>query len=295
MGKKEYRRILICTFMVLALCIASIWAQQSRAPQGQQRYSTYIRVLYPNGNEVIKTGSTYRITWNASLQTRSVGIRLENQQRRLIYNVVTRTSNTGAYLWKVPEYIIPAPGYVIKIYDVTRPSAYDVSDRAFTIVRGTSYSPTTRDTKPGWRPETEVIEVTSPSPYSRWYKKRTYYIRWEAPREIDYVNLFVSFDDGKTYSRIDLKVRARNDKFRWRLPDNLPSSPNARIKIVDHENPYYYGTSPRFAIMERDERITPVAPEEGYPTPTPRPTPTPIPRMPAPGETEGDIQFRVVR
>ncbi|MCD6384785.1 GPI anchored serine-threonine rich family protein [Candidatus Sumerlaeota bacterium] len=263
MEQKTAIPLLLIILLISALAVA-------QQPTGQQPIirTNYIRLLYPNGGEVLKIGSTYRITWNASATLKTVGIRLVNTQYNLLYTVVTTTPNTGGYLWQVPSYVYPAPGYKIKIYHPSTPSLYDVSDSTFTIEKGSTPGPI-----PTWQPpEREVIKVISPRSGEKWYKERNYYIRWIAPREVKYVNLFVSFDDGKTYSRIDLKVRASKRKYRWKIPKHFYSSPNCRIKIVDYNNRYYFGTSGRFVILKRGEKLEPILTP---PTPVPGQTTSP--------------------
>lgn len=261
----EQKISLFFSCMLILIISTFVVAQQSSVQTPIIR-TNYIRVLYPNGGEVLKIGSTYRITWNATATLRTVGIQLLNEQNNLIYSVVSSIPNTGGYLWQIPSYIYPAAGYKIKIYHPSTPSLYDISDSTFTIVSGESPAPV-----PTWKPpEREVIKVVSPSSGDKWYKERTYYIRWSAPREIKYVNLFVSFDDGKTYNRIDLKVKARYGKYRWKIPEHFYSSPNCRIKIVDYSNPYYFGISGRFVILKRGEKLEPIIT-----------SPTPIPTSPS--------------
>ena len=265
---------LLCAVMCLLVIGMTVWAQLPTQP-----INTYVRVVYPNGGETLKVGSTYRVSWNASSQIKNVGIMLVNNQRSLLYPIISSTANTGAYLWSVPTGVVAADGYQVKIYDVGRPAIVDLSDRYFTIQPASQQA--SQYAAPGWRPETEVIQITSPRASEKWYKKDYYYIRWDKyPSETEYVNIFVSPNDGSTYSRIELKVRARDKRYRWKVPKDFYSSPNYRIKITDAVNQYYYGVSGRFVILDRDETIdtegTPsITPTPTQPTPTPRPVRTP--------------------
>ena len=284
--KIERYSILLSLVMLMAFGILAFAQQTSSQPT---YISTYIRVVYPNGGEVLRIGSTYRITWNASSNTRSVGIQLFNNQRRLVYTVTASTTNSGTFLWTIPSGVVPAQGFQIKIYDTASPAAYDVSDQTFTIESaiGTGGTAGVINPSPGWSPETELIKVLSPVRGNDWIKGSTYDIRWEAPRDTTFVNLFVSFDDGQTYSRIDLKQRARNKRYRWRVSRDFYTSPNCRIKVTDYDNPYIFGTSARFTIQDprekldtsatpvpsRDDRriILPSQPQSQQPTPVPTP------------------------
>ncbi len=306
--KSGIKRLIIITCILTAGLPGVI----SHAQEVTAQESRYVRVVYPNGGESLTVGSTHRIAWNASVSIRTVVIQLVNPERNLIYTIATGVRNTGGYMWRISPTVYPATGYRIKIYDTSSLSTSDMSDRSFSILPGQGVAvpplvapqatelppgvtpgptPLPGEAPPGWRPETELIKVMYPNTNSILLKDRTYYIRWEAPKDVDYVNLFVSFDDGKSYSRIDVKERARNKRYRWRVPDEVYSSPNCRIKITDYENPYILGTSPRFTIKERGEIL-------GYRTPAPTvppparvnitPTPvggsvkTPVPGVPTP-------------
>lgn len=245
-----------------------------------------INVLAPNGGEVLTVGQQYLITWNAARAINTVGIQLINYSRtpHLVYNVVSVTPNTGQYLWVVPN-VEPGRLYKIKIYNNAHIPTFDESDQPFTIVGGTSATPTpTSDYNP-----TEFIKVLSPAAGEIWYKNKQYTIRWETKSpETKYVSILLSFDNGETYnSRIYVRANAQKKKYDWKIPKEIYSSPNCRIKIIDAQNPYYYGVSGRFSILKQGEQprtypatVTPTpAGVVSSPTPSPTPVSTTLPKI----------------
>ncbi|MCX7766115.1 MAG: hypothetical protein N2246_05350 [Candidatus Sumerlaeia bacterium] len=248
----------------------------------QQIIKKEINVLAPNGGEVLNVGQQYLIPWNAARSINTVGIQLINYARtpHLVYNVVSVTPNTGQYLWVVPA-VEPGKLYKIKIYNNAQISTFDESDQPFTILGGASPTPTPQSE---YNPA-EFIKVLSPASGDIWYKNKQYTIRWETKSpETKYVSILLSFDNGETYnSRIYVRANAQKKKYDWKIPKEIYSSPNCRIKIIDAQNPYYYGVSGRFSILKQGEQPQSLSkaptptPAGGVPAPTPSPTPVSSP------------------
>ncbi|MEJ2616010.1 MAG: family 16 glycosylhydrolase [Ignavibacteriaceae bacterium] len=90
---------------------------------------TSIKVLSPNGNEILQPGDIYYITWNSY---RVGKVKISYYDGRLWRAVIDSfPANYGAYRWKVPNVTLPACKVLISdLYDNI---INDVSDSSFSI------------------------------------------------------------------------------------------------------------------------------------------------------------------
>jgi cell division septation protein DedD len=98
-----------------------------------------VRVLQPNGGEVLTVGSTYRITWNSTADIDTVAIAFTTCDLCLNW-ITSGLPNRGYYDWDVFVGNTGITQYKIYVigYDTGVGSASDLSDTHFTILNPTA-------------------------------------------------------------------------------------------------------------------------------------------------------------
>ncbi len=90
---------------------------------------TSIKVLSPNGNEILQPGDIYNITWNSY---RVSMVRITYYDGRLWRRIIDSfPANYGLYRWKIPNVTLPV--CKILISDLYNSVINDVSDSSFSI------------------------------------------------------------------------------------------------------------------------------------------------------------------
>jgi len=117
MGRKIY--LLIIIFILLGNF--SVWSERP-----------YVKIVYPNGNEVIKTGSIVKIKWKTNIKESKVLILLY-KNGNLLRKIGIHIENKGFYLWKVPEDLNSSKFYKIRIRLESNLLINDFSDNNFEI------------------------------------------------------------------------------------------------------------------------------------------------------------------
>ena len=79
-------------------------------------------------------GLTYDITWNSTGSVPTTNVKLELYRGDNFVNLIAKSiKNKGVYSWRIPSNLIAAAGYKIKITDIFRPAATDMSNNGFEI------------------------------------------------------------------------------------------------------------------------------------------------------------------
>lgn len=95
-------------------------------------YAGWIKVLYPNGGEVLKTGTSIQIKWQSQDLNGKVVIVL--YKKGIKHEVISKqTDNSGMFLWKIPQNLAEGNDYRIRIRAAENLAVNDFSDRDFTI------------------------------------------------------------------------------------------------------------------------------------------------------------------
>jgi len=101
---------------------------------GSFLYAGWIKVLYPNGGEVLKTNSTIHIKWQSHGLNGKVVIVL--YKKGIKHAVISeQTDNSGMFPWKIPQILPEGNDYRIRIRALEDLAVNDFSDRDFTIKR----------------------------------------------------------------------------------------------------------------------------------------------------------------
>ncbi|MGD2086077.1 MAG: Ser-Thr-rich GPI-anchored membrane family protein [Candidatus Aminicenantes bacterium] len=99
---------------------------------GSLLYAGWIKVLYPNGGEVLKTNTSIHIKWQSKDLNGKVVIVL--YKKGIKHAVITKqTDNTGMFPWKIPQHLPEGNDYRIRIRALNDLAVNDFSDRNFSI------------------------------------------------------------------------------------------------------------------------------------------------------------------
>ncbi len=160
--------------------------------------SPSIKVISPNGGEILKEGSTYQIKWNSSSgigkisQINLIDIN-ENRTSSLgAYVIATNINNTGSYNWTVPQDLhlkkdfsytprFNLPNFKIRIYAYctscsnteAQEIVMDESDSSFTV--GNSLTSPSPSPSPVNQPSVSLIY---PKGGETWYVGETKTVTW---------------------------------------------------------------------------------------------------------------------
>ena len=95
-------------------------------------YAGWIKVLYPNGGEVLKTGTAIQVKWQSQDINGQVVIVL--YKKGIKYMVISeQTENNGTFPWNIPANLPEGSDYRVRIRGVQDLAVNDFSDRDFTI------------------------------------------------------------------------------------------------------------------------------------------------------------------
>ena len=95
-------------------------------------YAASIKVLYPNGGEVLKTNSKIQIKWHSQGLNGKVVLVL--YKKGIKHSVISKqTANKGIFSWKIPRQLPEGNDYRIRIRSLKDLSVNDFSDRNFKI------------------------------------------------------------------------------------------------------------------------------------------------------------------
>jgi hypothetical protein len=94
--------------------------------------SDSIKILYPNGGEILKTNTMVQIKWSSSTPKGKVILIL--YKKGIKHSVISKgTDNSGLFLWKIPQTVPEGKDYRVRIRMLNNLSVNDFSDRDFTI------------------------------------------------------------------------------------------------------------------------------------------------------------------
>jgi hypothetical protein len=85
-------------------------------------------------------------------------------------------------------------------------------------------------------PVASRLTITSPASGASLVAGRTYPVRWQAPADMRYAAIEVSWNTGRTWNRI-ATVPARTPGFVWHVATDQTASGLVIIRIVDADNP----------------------------------------------------------
>ncbi len=117
-----------------------------------------LKVLQPNGDEIVSSARIYEIRWEDTPTAGTVSIELSRDGGRTYTPITNSTPDTGLYLW-TPAANLDTTQARIRIRANSGPARSDVSDRNFTI-------------------QTPSVRVTAPAGGDVWYVGDAHEVRW---------------------------------------------------------------------------------------------------------------------
>jgi hypothetical protein len=199
-----------------------------------------VTLTVPNGGENWLVGSNQNITWSSVGSVGNVKIEYSTNGGSTWSSVVVSTSNTGSYLWTVPNG--PSTTSRVKVSPVGTPSIYDISDANFTI----SSLPS--------------VTVTAPNGGENWTVGDNHDITWSATSSVGHVKIEYSTNGGSTWSTVASST-LNSGSYRWTVP-NSPST-TSRVKVSSVGTPSIYDISNADFTISSLPSITVIVPNGG--------------------------------
>ncbi|MEI6852536.1 MAG: hypothetical protein WCL06_06815, partial [Bacteroidota bacterium] len=174
----------------------------------------------PNGGEVWKVNSSQNITWNTSTIFGNVYLEF-SADNGSNWNIITAsTSNSGSYVWTVPNYITTHA--LVRISNVGFPSNFDVSNGQFTINLPTPL-------------------LISPNGGEQWRSLNTQTITWDASTVASNVKIEYSTNNGAAWNTI-IASTSNTGSYSWSVPSMLTTT-QALIRLTNTSFPTAVDTS----------------------------------------------------
>ncbi|MCW3083969.1 MAG: hypothetical protein JWP12_1335 [Bacteroidetes bacterium] len=207
--------------------------------------SQFIIVTSPNGGENFQGCSSQTITWNRGGTVNNAKIEY-SLDGGATWTTIVASYNAGAgtscsYTWgTVPN--TPSTNCLIRVTDVSVPTATDVSNFPFSIIQNTAIIVNTPNGG-------EIWQVGGP----------TQNITWAAVGTSTNLTIQYSTDNGATWNTITTTANAASGTYPWTIP-NTPST-QCLVKIFDASNTCKFDVSnATFTISPPTPVITVTAP-----------------------------------
>ena len=175
-----------------------------------------IRILSPNGGEVLSAGILKTIEWLTNGAVGLVKIEYSSDNGISWLEIIDSITNTDRYSWQVPD-LLSVNG-LIRISDVNDNTITDNSDFVFSVT-GSS------------------LTLTRPNGGERWIVGSSQAIRWQSTGTIGPVRLEYSTDGGVSWFEI-VNSTSNDNSFSWTVPDTVSESCLVRISDVADGEPF---------------------------------------------------------
>lgn len=233
----------IYAFLFLILVISSCKLKEDTTGPDIDKpgaISTTIKVLTPNGNEILSEGSSYQITWSGT-GTSHVKIQFSVDNGTSWSLIVDSLKNTGVYSW------FPIPNTIsnqcrVQVTSVDGKST-DASDNVFSIIRNSNQS----------------LKISSPKEREEWEGGSAKQIKWFSSG-IDSVKIEYTTNNGIKWNLVAVDKK-NTGIYYWEPVPNTPST-LARVRIMDAKDGEPSSESELFNIMP-EPKIKVLAPNGG--------------------------------
>ncbi|KAF0150893.1 MAG: hypothetical protein FD143_2477 [Ignavibacteria bacterium] len=233
----------IYAFLFLILVISSCKLKEDTTGPDTDKpgaISTTIKVLTPNGNEVLSEGSSYQITWSGT-GTSHVKIQYSVDNGTSWSLIVDSLKNTGVYSW------FPIPNTIsnqcrVQVTSVDGKST-DASDNVFSIIRNSNQS----------------LKISSPKEKEEWEGGSAKQIKWFSSG-IDSVKIEYTTNNGIRWNLVAVDKK-NTGIYYWEPVPNTPST-LARVRIMDAKDGEPSSESELFNILP-EPKIKVLAPNGG--------------------------------
>lgn len=202
--------------------------------------TTTIKVITPNGNEVLSEGSSYQITWSGT-GTSHVKIQYSIDNGTSWSLIVDSLKNSGVFSW------FPIPNTIsnqcrLQITSLDGKST-DASDNVFSIIRNSNQS----------------IKVSSPKEKEEWEGGSAKQIKWFSSG-IDSVKIEYTTNNGIKWNLVTVDKK-NTGIYYWEPVPNTPST-LARVRIMDAKDGEPSSESELFNLLP-EPKITVLSPNGG--------------------------------
>ena len=117
------------TIILILLTVCLTFAAGQAIPTSN---NTQLKIVFPNGGEILSTGSTIQIRWTSSIPSGKVLLVLF--KKGIKHTVISDgTPNNGLFIWNIPPSLPEGSDYRVRIRLADNLSVNDFSDRDFTI------------------------------------------------------------------------------------------------------------------------------------------------------------------
>jgi hypothetical protein len=175
-----------------------------------------ITLLSPNGGEVIPSGSTYAIQWEAPPEAVKFTLRYSINNGSTWKAIVINRTDTR-YYWHVPALSNNKTSCLVKVIGFNSSGTKvgeDISDSTFTI---------------------EVIKLTSPDGGETLTSGSTHTITWQTNatiRPVASVKLFRTMNSGSTWTLIKTFLTGNPNSYNWKVPSVTVPKTQCKVKVV---------------------------------------------------------------
>jgi hypothetical protein len=203
-----------------------------------------LTITSPNGGESLEVGSSHNITWTSSGTVGNVIIEYSTNGGSSWRNIVTLTSNSNNYNWKVPD--TPSKNCKVRLWENnTDESPSDVSDAVFSIVS----------------PSSATVKVTSPNGGESLLVGSSHEITWTTTGTIANIKIELSTNIGTSWAEITAST-PNDGSYDWTVPGN--PSVNCLIRVSETDgNPADVSDAVFSIVAEPDPTITLTSPNGG--------------------------------
>ncbi len=177
----------------------------------------------PNGGEMWEYQTLHDITWTSTGIVGNVNLSYSLDSGATWIGIKNNEPNDGIENWN-PGFGLKS-NVILKIEESSQPLVFDLSDSAFQIVD-----------------KAHSINITSPGPQATqmWTEGENRTISWNSTGIFNMVNIYVSNDNGATYTLIEDSVPNNlriTSYYSWLVPNGL-NSYLCRIKIEELGNSF---------------------------------------------------------
>ncbi len=178
-------------------------------------YPLPVKLIFPNGGEVVSSGSTYVIQWNAPMQAVSFTLQYSINNGTTWENIASGVEGSS-YNWTVPAPIYNKSTCLVKIieYDISGiPIDEDVSDSTFTI---------------------EVVCLTSPNGGETFVSGNIHTITWQTNgtiRPVANIKLYYTNNSGSTWKLITT-LEGNPKIYNWIIPPVTSRKNKCKVRVT---------------------------------------------------------------
>jgi hypothetical protein len=201
-----------------------------------------IRVLSPNGGEILAGGDPYTITWETTGDIVSVALAYSSDNGSN-WTTITTMSNTGSYNWTVPA--IVSTQCLVRARDAADNDPSDQSDSVFTI--GASGG--------------DSITIISPNGGEIFWIGTTQEITWTSTGSVGNVRIQYSTNNGASWKNI-VNSTANDGSYFWTVPNDPSTQCLVLIREASDLLPADVSNAV-FSIAEKGATISLTSPKGG--------------------------------